>query len=113
MAGYEAQKAAFDELGISIYAAAVDDVEKTREVAKDLSFPVAHGVTHEDADRVGAWWDGRREFIQPSEFILDGRGRVLSATYSTGPVGRLDAEDALSLVKILAARRKQKQEQKQ
>ena len=113
MAGYEAQKAEFDELGIALYAAAVDDPDKTREVAKDLSFPVAHGVTREDADRIGAWWDGRRDFIQPSEFILDGRGRVLSATYSTGPVGRLDAGDALALVKILAARRKQKEEQKQ
>ena len=110
MAGYEAEKAAFDELGIAVYAAAVDDVDQTREVAKDLSFPVAHGVTREDADRIGAWWDERRNFIQPSEFILDGRGRVLSATYSSGPVGRLGAGDALSLVKILAARSKAKLE---
>lgn len=108
MAGYEAQKAAFEELGVTVYAAAVDDEEKTREVAKDLSFPVAHGVSREDADRIGAWWDGRRNYIQPSEFLLDGGGRVLSATYSTGPIGRLDADDVLSLVKILNARRKPK-----
>ena len=30
-----------------------------------------------------------------------GGGKVLSATYSTGPVGRMDAGDALKLVKFL------------
>ncbi len=106
MAGYEKAREQFSEAGISIFAAAVDDREKTEEVQKDLGFPVAHGITREQGDAMGAWWDERRDFIQPSEFVLRGDGRVLSATYSTGPVGRLDANDALALVKILAARQK-------
>ena len=105
MAGYEKQKAELEALSISVYAASVDSADKTAEVQGSLSFPVARGVTRQHADAIGAWWDGRRDFIQPSEFILDRGGRVLSATYSTGPVGRLDCGDALSLVKILAARK--------
>ena len=50
---------------------------------------------------IDAWWEDRRSIIQPSEFVLDGDGKVLSATYSTGPVGRMDAGDALKLVKFL------------
>ena len=106
MAGFEKLKDELAAEGISVFAAAVDSADDTEAVQKDLSFPVAYGVTQDDADKLGAWWDGRRGFIQPSEFILSGDGRVLSATYSTGPVGRLDAGDALSLVKILKARSK-------
>ena len=106
MAGYQKKLPELREAGVSVFAAAVDSPEKTREVQDGLDFPVAHGVVRADADAIGAWWDERRGFIQPSEFILDGRGRVLSATYSSGPIGRLGAADTLSLVKILKARRK-------
>ncbi len=47
----------------------------------------------------------RRTIIQPSEFVLNGNGKVLSGTYSTGPVGRMDADDALGLVKFLDKKR--------
>ncbi len=106
MAGFEKLKDELDAEGISVFAAAVDSAEDTRAVAKDLSFPVAYGVTKDDAEKLGAWWDDRRSFIQPSEFVLRRDGRVVSATYSTGPVGRLDATDALNLVKIVKARSK-------
>ncbi len=72
---------------------------------QELGFPIAYGVTREQADAIGAWWEDRRDIIQPSEFVLDGDGKVLSATYSTGPVGRMDAGDALKLVKFLERKR--------
>ena len=106
MAGFEERKDELAAEGISVIAASVDDLEKSLEVQADLGFPVVHGVTRDVADAIGAWWDARRDFIQPSEFILGAGGRVLSATYSTGPVGRLDAQDALSLVRILKSRSK-------
>jgi len=105
LAGYEAIKAQFDEAGISILAASVDPLDKATEVRQELSFPIAYGVTREQADTIGAWWEDRRAIIQPAEFILDGDGVVLSATYSTGPVGRMDAGDALKLVKFLESKR--------
>ena len=106
MAGFEKLKDEFAAEGISVFAAAVDSAADTQAVQDDVSFPVAYEVAKADADKLGAWWDSRRDFIQPSEFILRRDGRVVSATYSSGPVGRLDAGDALGLVKILKARAK-------
>lgn len=74
-------------------------------MAADLSFPVAHGVTRGEGDGIGAWWEPRRDHIQPSEFILTGKGRVLASTYSNSPVGRMDPQETLSLLKLLSANR--------
>lgn len=81
-------------------------MDKATDVQQELGFPIAYGVTREQADAIGAWWEDRRDIIQPSEFVLDGDGKVLSATYSTGPVGRMDAGDALKLVKFLEKKRR-------
>ncbi len=67
-------------------------------MAAELSFPVGQGVTREMADALGSWWEERRSIIQPSEFILDRDGRVLTSTYSSGPVGRIDAEAAVGVI---------------
>jgi hypothetical protein len=75
-------------------------------VAADLGFPVGHGVTREIGDRIGAWWEERRDHIQPSEFVLGKGGRVLSSTYSSSPIGRVDPEEALTLLGFLKSRSK-------
>ena len=84
----------------------MDSEEETEKVAAELGFPVAHGVTREMGDRIGAWWEERRNHIQPSEFVLTPSGRVLGSLYSSSPVGRMDPEETLSLVRILASRSK-------
>jgi hypothetical protein len=67
---------------------------------------VAHGIDRDAAERIGAWWEQRRGHIQPSEFVITGSGRVLSSTYSSSPVGRMDPRETLELVRILARRSK-------
>jgi len=84
----------------------VDSEEDTRAVAEDLSFPVAYGVKRSDGDLIGAWWEERRDHIQPSEFLITGSGRVLSSCYSSSPIGRTDPAESLNLLKILSARKK-------
>ncbi len=98
MAGFQKFKPELDALGVKVLAASVDPVDKAREVAADLSFPVGYGVTRELADRIGAWWEERRGIIQPSEFLVAADGRVRSATYSSGPIGRVDAGDVVTLI---------------
>ena len=105
MAGFEKQREALAELGVSIVAGSVDSEEKTTEVAAELGFPVAWGMTREMGDRFGAWWDEDREFIQPSEFFITGSGEVLASTYSSSPVGRMDPEDAVTLAKFIIGKR--------
>lgn len=89
-------------------AASVDDEGKAGEIAADLSFPVAHGVTREDAEKLGAWWGAAHGgIIQPSEFIVDGDGKVVDSTYSSGPIGRIDAADVVKLMRFRDERAKQ------
>ena len=92
-------------LGVSIVAGCVDSEDKTAEVAAELGFPVAWGMTREMGDQFGAWWDEERAFIQPSEFFITGSGQVLASTYSSSPVGRMDPEDAVTLAKFIINRR--------
>jgi hypothetical protein len=86
----------------------VDSQEDTARVAEKLPFPVCYGVTREVGDTIGAWWEERRDHIQPSEFLLNGTGRVLSSTYSSSPVGRMDPGETLILLKMLAARNRER-----
>jgi len=58
----------------------------------------------EDADRIGALYETKRNLIQPSEFLLGPDRRVLHATYSSGPIGRIAADDVVKLVGFLEAR---------
>ena len=105
MAAFNELKTQFDEIDTALLAAAVDPLEKSTEVQDELAFPIAYGVTRSQAQLIGAWWEERRSIIQPSEFILGRDGRVVSATYSTGPVGRLMPEDAIKLIKFLESQK--------
>ena len=85
-------------------AASHDARDKAEEVAAGLPFPVAHEVTREQGDLIGAWWDEKGDFMQPSEFILNHSGRVMHSTYSSSPVGRTDPEETLVLLNYLSSR---------
>lgn len=82
----------------------MDSLAKTQEVAAPLNFPVAYGVTRDIGDALGAWWDEARDFIQPSEFVLNQRGKVVFSTYSNSPVGRMDPAETLTLIEFLNSR---------
>jgi hypothetical protein len=66
---------------------------------------VAWGVTREQGDTIGAWWEERRNHIQPSEFLLSRSGKVMFSTYSNSPVGRIDPAEVLTLIKYLISMR--------
>ena len=106
MAGFAKLYPDLQALGARAVAASVDPIDKAKEVAAELPFPVAYGVTREQADAIDAWWEDRRQIIQPSEFLLDANGKVLTSTYSSGPIGRIDAAD---VIKNINFREKQAQ----
>ena len=62
-------------------------------------------MTHADGDSIGAWWEERRDHIQPSEFVLSKSGKVMFDTYSNSPIGRMDPEETLTLIKYLTKAR--------
>ena len=105
MAGYEERRDAFLNEGVGFFAGAVDTLEDSRAVAQDLSFPLAYGITREDAAGLGAWWDDKRNFIQPTEFLVTQSGKIMFSTYSNSPVGRMDPDELLTLIQFLSAQR--------
>jgi len=105
LAGFEKQLKELQALDVSIVAGSVDDEEKAGEIAADLSYPIAHGVTKEQADMLGSFWEDRRSIIQPSEFILDGDGNILDLMYAAGPIGRLGAEETVSYIEFLESKK--------
>ena len=74
-------------------------------MSSDLGFPVAYGMTRADGDAMGAWWEQRRDHIQPSEFVITQTGKVMMSTYSNSPIGRMDPAEALTLIRFLNAQR--------
>ena len=106
MAGFEKLKSELAAIGVSVFAASVDVEDKARLVAAEVSFPVGYGVTRAQADLLGSWWEDRRGIIQPSEFIVDAGGKVVTSSYSSGPIGRIEAADAIKMVNFLEAQKK-------
>ncbi len=105
MVGYKDLAAELAANDVSVLPASVDPIDKAKEVADEIGMPVGYGVTRAIADQLGSWWEERRQIIQPSEFIVGPGDKVLAASYSDGPVGRLLAHDALALVKFVASRK--------
>jgi len=88
-------------LGATVIAATSEGLEKAQEMAAKVSLPIAYGVSHDEVDQFGAWWEDRRQIIQPANFVLNDAGKVMSATYSSGPIGRLEADDAIRFIQFM------------
>lgn len=107
MVGFANEKAGLDALNATVLAVSVDDEENAKLVADDVNFPVAFGATREQGESTGGWWgDNRGGCIQPSEFIVGADGKVVSSTYSSGPIGRIDAADVVKLLNFYEKRDK-------
>lgn len=104
MDGFSERLDELKSLKTQVIAATAEAEEKAQEMAAkmqaSLSLPLGFGVTRAQADALGSWWEDRRQIIQPSNFVLNDKGVVLSATYSTGPIGRLEAVDAVRFIQF-------------
>ena len=104
MVGFAERKDELDALGIKVVAASVDPIDKAKEVADEVNFPIGYGVTRDIANTLGSWWMPGREAIQPTELVLGAENKVVASSYSDGPLARMQAPDVISLVKIYDAR---------
>lgn len=107
LAGFARAKEKLDELGLRVIALSVDNradaaalVEKHR-----LNFPVGYGV---DADKIaastGAYVNDAPRYLQSTGFVLDPNGKVITAVYSSGAIGRLVAEDVNGFVRYVKSK---------
>jgi peroxiredoxin len=101
LVGFRDARTELDALDVKVVASSVDPLDKAKEVADEVGFPIGFGVTHDIADALGSWWEDRRNIIQPSEFLVDAAGKVLASSYSDGPIGRFEAGDVIRTVRRL------------
>ena len=104
MADFESHKAELDALDVRVVALSSDPQEgAANTVAKlSLTFPVLYGLDAERTSRQIGCYTGTHEgrpHVQPASFVLDSKGTVVHAVYSSGMVGRLTAEDALTVAR--------------
>ncbi len=91
-------------LGTTVYALSTDPLDKAKSTVDKLhlTFPVLYGMDGpKTAELLGAWYEAKRNIIQPAAFILGPDRKILSVTYASGPVGRLVAKDAQMLIAFL------------
>jgi hypothetical protein len=105
LAGFNAVKGELDAVGAKIVAASVDAIDQARDVAAEVSFPIGYGVTRDIADSIGAFWENRRNIIQPAEFLLGADNRIVASSYSDGPLGRIDGADVVKLIRFYETRK--------
>ena len=101
MADFQSRLGDLEQNGISVYFLSTDDEEHAREMVDkhNLTFPVLYGVDGPStAQSWGSYYEERRNILHATGFILHPDRTIASATYSTGAVGRLVAEDALNNV---------------
>ena len=100
MVGFAEKSAELKELGVSVVAASVDPVDKAKEVADEVNFPVGYEVTRDIADSLGSWWEERRQIIQPTELIVNADNKIAGSSYTDGPLARTQAADVVSLINV-------------
>ncbi len=81
-------------------ALSVDKEEDARKMVErhKIRIPNVYGLdVRTEAEKIGAYFDSEGGYFQPANFILRNE-KVVQVTYSSGPLGRLQAEHVLMLV---------------
>jgi peroxiredoxin len=104
LAGFQRASEKLAATGIKVVALSVDGEAMTAGTVEKfkLSFPVGHSA---DADKVasitGAYTNESPRYLQATGFLLAPDARILNAVYSSGPLGRLVADDVIGMVAYL------------
>jgi peroxiredoxin len=108
LAAFSRARELFAAANITIVALSVDDKATSEKlVAKlRLSFPVGFGANADGiAAATGAYVAEGSAYLQSTGFVLDRRGRILTAVYSSGAIGRLVPDDVAGFVKYVESER--------
>jgi peroxiredoxin len=107
LAGFQRASEKLAATGIKVVALSVDgEAAAAGTVEKyKLSFPVGHSA---DADKIaaitGAYTNEAPRYLEATGFVLAPDGKILNAVYSSGPLGRLVAEDVIGMVAYLKSK---------
>lgn len=96
----------FADEGIKVVSISVDGQEKAEALVAEykLAFPVGYGPDGPTVSKAtGAFVNDEPAYLQATGFVLDPDGRIVTAVYSTGAIGRLLPDDVLGLVRYIKA----------
>ena len=91
----------FEQRGVKVIAASIDDVDGARKTLAEFKppFPLAYGLdAREFAALTGAFYNPEKGFLNATGFIIRPDGLVGGAAYSTGPIGRYTPGDCLRMI---------------
>ena len=104
LAAFARARASLQSIGVEIVAVSVDDEVVSAELVDKmrLNFPVGFGVNADDISAAtGAYVAEDAAYLQSTGFVLDKQGRILTAVYSSGAIGRLVPEDVAGFVRYI------------
>lgn len=107
LAAFARAKGKLDELGLRIAALSVDNKADAATLVEkhSLNFPVGYGINAEKiAVSTGAYVNDSPRYLQSTGFVLDPDGKVITAVYSSGAIGRLVAEDVIGFVRYVKSK---------
>ena len=102
LTAFQRAEEALTEVGGAVVSLSVDDEAATKALTDKhhLTFPIGHSA---DADKVsaliGAFVNPEPKYLQATGFILDPEGRVVISVYSSGAIGRINADDAIGFIR--------------
>jgi peroxiredoxin len=109
LAAFSRRSERFAAAGIRIVALSVDDRATSAALVErlHLAFPIGCGVNAADvAAATGAYVGDGSSYLQSTGFVLDPEGRILTAAYSSGAIGRLVPDDVVGFIEYVDSQRK-------
>lgn len=101
MADFQNKAGDFEAAGVRLLAVSVDAEAHAQQTVQtlQLSYPVGYGISSDEVSAsTGAYFDAEKKYLHATGFIMRPDGTVAGGVYSTGPVGRYTAADALDIV---------------
>ena len=104
LAAFARARASLRSIGVEIVALSVDDETASAALVDRLrlNFAVGFGAKAEVISAAtGAYVAEGAAYLQSTGFVLDRSGRILTAVYSSGAIGRLVPDDVTGFVRYV------------
>ncbi len=101
MADFQQFAERFKEIGTEVVALSVDSEEDAKKMVDrhKLTYPVIRGLdARETMATIGGYINEEPLYLHPSGFILRPDGTIVMLVQSSGAIGRLVANDTITLI---------------
>ena len=96
--------------GIGVVSFSADSLANSQKLVREhgLEFPVGYGASVDaTAQQLGVYFESAKDkmasYFHSAGFVLGGPGKILTAVYSSGAIGRLVWQDVLGFVQYVKA----------